>query len=48
MDLTITFSIKKSEKEKDEGSEYEILKNVPDVRVYFIEEKTSSAAPAQE
>lgn len=52
LDLTITFSLKKEQKEEGADAEpkaedYEILKNVPDVRVYFGEEKASTAqAPA--
>lgn len=45
MDLTITFIVKKEEKDKDDSAQYEILKNVPDVRVYFGEEKASTSAP---
>lgn len=45
MDLTITFIVKKDEKEKDDTASYEILKNVPDVRVYFVEEKASQSQP---
>jgi len=45
IDLTITFIVKKDEKEKGNPASYEILKNVPDVRVYFVEEKASASLP---
>lgn len=52
IDLTITFSLKKDEAKEGEaaaqgGEEYQILKNVPDVRVYFGEEKGSVQGPAE-
>jgi hypothetical protein len=34
VDLTITFSLASENKDKQQSA-YEILKNVPDVRVYF-------------
>lgn len=46
MDLTITFIVKKDEKDKSDAGTYEILKNVPDVRVYFTEEKASTSQQA--
>lgn len=42
MDLTITFTVKKSEGTDTKEGEYEILKNVPDIRVYFTPEISSS------
>lgn len=43
IDLTITFSLKKEEGDGAPSAEYVVLKNVPDVRVYFGEEKASTA-----
>lgn len=42
MDLTITFSVKKTKDDDKKDGEYEILKNVPDIRLYFTSEVTSS------
>lgn len=44
IDLTITFIVKKDDKENADAVNYEILKNVPDIRVYFGEEKASTAS----